>query len=255
MLRSVDALSKGERIMSEPKLETETQSATTNHLDQPRITIQPNGAYIVSGKVKLTRRIRILNAEREPIAWETGEDYLVADEPYKLCRCGLSKTKPFCDDAHETAPESEWVGTVTASHAPRSTRQKIYQGSEIVMSDDAIMCAGYAFCDRYGTVWKEMHQSSDPEVRAHIKEQVSLCPSGRLQYMLALGEEAVEIKYEPMIAVIRNGPYWVLGGIPIEAPDGKIYEVRNRQLLCRCGKSKNKPFCDGTHWDIKFRAA
>jgi len=29
--------------------------------------------------------------------------------------------------------------------------------------------------------------------------------------------------------------------------DGRAYEVRNRVSLCRCGKSKNKPFCDGSH--------
>jgi CDGSH-type Zn-finger protein len=57
-----------------------------------------------------------------------------------------------------------------------------------------------------------------------------------------------------MIAVIPNGPLWVLGGIPIEAPDGFVYEVRNRQLLCRCGHSQNKPFCDGTHWRTHFKA-
>ena len=35
--------------------------------------------------------------------------------------------------------------------------------------------------------------------------------------------------------------------------DGFAYEVRNRVTLCRCGASKNKPFCDGSHAAIKFR--
>jgi CDGSH-type Zn-finger protein len=34
--------------------------------------------------------------------------------------------------------------------------------------------------------------------------------------------------------------------------DGFEYEARNRMTLCRCGGSKNKPFCDGTHLSIKF---
>jgi CDGSH-type Zn-finger protein len=40
--------------------------------------------------------------------------------------------------------------------------------------------------------------------------------------------------------------------VPVESAESKKYEVRNRVTLCRCGKSRNKPFCDGTHIDINF---
>ena len=40
---------------------------------------------------------------------------------------------------------------------------------------------------------------------------------------------------------------WVKGGLRIESSDGTNYEIRNRVTLCRCGKSKNKPFCDSSH--------
>jgi CDGSH-type Zn-finger protein len=49
-----------------------------------------------------------------------------------------------------------------------------------------------------------------------------------------------------------SGPLWLRGGIPVFAADGFAYEVRNRVTLCRCGASKNKPFCDGSHAAIKF---
>ena len=39
---------------------------------------------------------------------------------------------------------------------------------------------------------------------------------------------------------------------PIESADGKKYEIRNRVTLCRCGKSNNKPFCDGNHLQSRF---
>ena len=42
-------------------------------------------------------------------------------------------------------------------------------------------------------------------------------------------------------------------GIQIESEDGTLYEVRNRVTLCRCGKSSNMPFCNGSHASIKFR--
>ncbi len=51
---------------------------------------------------------------------------------------------------------------------------------------------------------------------------------------------------DPGIGV--SGPIWVRGGVRIESAEGKIYEIRNRVTLCRCGKSKNKPFCDSAHW-------
>jgi len=74
------------------------------------------------------------------------------------------------------------------------------------------------------------------------------------------------------IKIIKNGPYLVsggvpllekiiapkgneyefIGGIPIESSDGHIYEVRNRLVLCRCGESRNKPFCDATHISVGF---
>ena len=44
-----------------------------------------------------------------------------------------------------------------------------------------------------------------------------------------------------------SGPIYVRGGIPVVSADGKTYEIRNRVTLCRCGRSDNKPFCNGSH--------
>src|SRR3989344_5837069 len=50
-----------------------------------------------------------------------------------------------------------------------------------------------------------------------------------------------------------SGPLWIRGGIPVESASGEQYEVRNRVTLCRCGKSKNKPFCNGSHMTSGFK--
>jgi CDGSH-type Zn-finger protein len=81
---------------------------------------------------------------------------------------------------------------------------------------------------------------------------VSLCPSGRLAYAPAEGEPDVEPAFERHLALCRNGPILVRGGVRVESEDGEPYEVRNRQTLCRCGRSANKPFCDGTHKRVGF---
>ena len=81
---------------------------------------------------------------------------------------------------------------------------------------------------------------------------ISLCPSGRLVETTPSGEDR-EPAFEPSIGVIRDGPIWVRGGIPVESADGFTYEIRNRVTLCRCGHSSNKPFCDGSHSAVGFR--
>ena len=91
-------------------------------------------------------------------------------------------------------------------------------------------------------------------MREKLETMVSLCPSGRLQYSHRMGGELVEPPYEPSIGVQVDGPLLVRGGIRVVSSDGETWQVRNRVTLCRCGHSSNKPFCDGTHKVIGFRA-
>ena len=54
----------------------------------------------------------------------------------------------------------------------------------------------------------------------------------------------------------RDGPLLVRGPIQLVAADGSpIACERDPIALCRCGRSQIKPFCDGTHKLIGFRAA
>lgn len=60
---------------------------------------------------------------------------------------------------------------------------------------------------------------------------------------------------ETTITPYRNGPYLVRGPIMLLDQDGKEIEVKRRVIaLCRCGRSQMRPFCDGTHKSIRFRA-
>ena len=214
----------------------------------PRIVIESNGPYIVTGLTVLARRERVLNAQGEAVSWANGDDIPV-DASVRLCRCGQSRNKPFCDDRHERA---DFVGTLVADRAPGYTRRRVFEGVGMAMTDDTSLCAGYGFCDRYGGVWNRITGTADPQVRASVQRQISLCPTGRLEYLSGPDGRLVDTQYPPMLAVIPNGPLWVLGGVPVIAPDGYVYEIRNRVTLCRCGQSKNKPFCDGTHWQVNF---
>src|SRR3990167_4579806 len=100
---------------------------------EPHIKIQEHGPYVVSGNVKLTRRIRVRNAEGEAVDWQAGEDYPVEGETHKLCRCGHSDKMPFCDDHHER--EDAWAAALTADRAPGETRRQLLQGTGLIMTD------------------------------------------------------------------------------------------------------------------------
>ncbi|MEA4888746.1 MAG: CDGSH iron-sulfur domain-containing protein [Clostridiaceae bacterium] len=119
-------------------------------------------------------------------------------------------------------------------------------------------CAYARFCHRNaGNAW-ELTRNSDDETNKNEAMQAAYeCPSGRLAAMDKAGK-IYDPEYEPSVNIIQDpqknvsGGIFVKGNIPIEAADGQIYEPRNRVVLCRCGRSANKPFCDATHIPISF---
>ena len=57
------------------------------------------------------------------------------------------------------------------------------------------------------------------------------------------------------ITPYRNGPYLVRGDFRLLDPQGDQIELRRATIaLCRCGQSRSRPFCDGTHKLIDFKA-
>jgi CDGSH-type Zn-finger protein len=222
--------------------------------DRMKIKVCEDGPYTVFGGIPLDEQIMVPDAEGQSMAWFTGKEIPVSEE-YDLCRCGRSKTKPFCDGTHG---EIFFDGTETASRKsfieqiePKTT------GPELILSDVVALCASARFCDRAGGVWDNTRASNDPEARKIAIQEVWDCPAGRLVLHNKSGQ-LVEPEFEPSISLVLDpvvpapGPLWVRGGIPIEAADGTLYEIRNRVTLCRCGLSANKPFCDGKHENVEL---
>ncbi|GGH80654.1 CDGSH-type Zn-finger protein [Pullulanibacillus pueri] len=59
---------------------------------------------------------------------------------------------------------------------------------------------------------------------------------------------------EATIKVNDNGPYVVTGSFTVVDAEGNTFETKKAVSLCRCGRSSNKPFCDGTHKQIEFES-
>jgi CDGSH-type Zn-finger protein len=212
-----------------------------------KITVRENGPYVVEGGVPLVRKSPVVSEHGEPMTWKKS-DILTSDERYTLCRCGLSSNKPFCDGTHRV---EGFDGTETADSAPVACRHTDYAGSPLVVKYDTSLCMHAGFCgNRLTNVWQMTQDSEDTQVRAQMIAMLERCPSGALSY--TIDGEAMEPDLPQEIAITPDGALWVSGGITIERADGQPCEVRNRVTLCRCGASKNKPYCDGAHTESGF---
>jgi len=189
------------------------------------------------------------NAAGESLDYREGKTYPTSQQ-YALCRCGQSGNKPFCDGTHKKV---SFHGEETASRVPYSERAQSIEGPTMLLTDVENLCAFARFCDPKGQVWNLVQQADTPETRKLVEHEAGHCPSGRLVVRDRATGEAIEPKFEPSIGLIEDtakkvrGPIWVRGGIPVVSVDGETYEVRNRMTLCRCGRSANKPLCDGSH--------
>lgn len=213
------------------------------------IKVTKNGPYYVTGNIPLIKTVIEADEEGYPCNWKETDKYSY-NPAYRLCRCGKSENKPFCDNHHKNA---KFDGTETAKNDDFEYNAKVYDGPELKLLDNKELCVGAGFCTRAGNIWNLVVHSDTPEYKEIAIQEASDCPSGRL--VLRDNEEnSLEPVFEHSIAVTEDeedipGPLWIRGGIQIQSADKKSYKKRNRVTLCRCGNSKNKPLCDGSHLD------
>jgi CDGSH-type Zn-finger protein len=220
--------------------------------DAVRIRVTKNGPYVVHGAVPIVRQTIVTDEKGESVAWRSGE--ALPDRPScTLCRCGASDNKPYCDGSHTLAG---FDGTETASHAPYDEAAVAMTGPRVVLMDQVDLCSDARFCAAKGKAWRRVEQD-DKESREIVVEESDLCPSGRytaVEFDGTVHEPTLAAQIglveDPKAGV--SGPLWVQSGILVTAEDGTPYPVRNRVTLCRCGKSANKPFCDGQHIEAGF---
>lgn len=214
-----------------------------------KIKVSQDGPYLVSGSLPLAKEKIVLNKQGESVAWEKIQEYPLK-ETYALCRCGRSANMPYCDGAHV---KIKFSGTETASRQKYNECAEKTAGPELDLKDWPALCAVARFCDRLGGAWALTEQSDNPAFKQVAKQQASDCPSGRLVAQDKKTGKDLEPDLAPSISVVAEaacqgaGPLWVKGKVQIEAADGALYEKRNRVTLCRCGRSNNKPYCDGRH--------
>jgi CDGSH-type Zn-finger protein len=225
------------------------KQSVTSGINDMKIKVSKNGPYLVEGGIPLIREEICNDDEGYCRKWKEVTRYPV-QEKYALCRCGHSENKPFCDGTHV---KIHFKGTETAGNESYLHHPKIVEGQALKLEDVENLCVHARFCMRAGGIWNLTKQSGIKEARDTAIEEACNCPSGRLVIRDKKSGQVIEPELEKSIVIIEyparneHGPLWVRGGIPVESAEGKTYTVRNRVTLCRCGKSGNKPFCDGSH--------
>lgn len=131
-----------------------------------------------------------------------------------------------------------------------------YKTEEITVMYNPKLCIHAAECVKgLPKVFNPMKKPWVEPGNATVEETINVvnkCPSGALKYesTLAAKNEAIDSSTE--IKIINNGPLYFKGNISIVNFDGENIVNETRAALCRCGASKNKPFCDNSHLEVKF---
>ena len=98
--------------------------------------------------------------------------------------------------------------------------------------------------------WIKIHSETSDE----IIKTVNNCPSGALTFKRNDDMQEKTQTFQPMtkVQVIAGGPLKLEGSLIIVDKDSSETIKEGKVFLCRCGGSKNKPYCDGTHKTVEF---
>ena len=134
-----------------------------------------------------------------------------------------------------------------------------YKGSSETVTWDRRLCIHVGECGRAkGDLFVAGRDPwCDPNLadRANTAEVVARCPTGALAVHGDDGQLVEAAPAENEIAVSNDGPLYVSGDLSVDGAADDMQSVNRRAALCRCGASKNKPFCDNSHREIAFQDA
>ena len=168
-----------------------------------------------------------------------------------LCRCGESNLKPLCDGTHAS------VGFDGTREDSQKGELEYYEGKEITIVFDRYLCMGAGFCGELEPVFgthEEPKYEPDAGSVEDIIATIKKCPSGALSYIVD-GVHYRDYFKVTRIAVQQDGPYNCEGEIGLidDQDSDTLLPPADHYTLCRCGGSKKKPICDGSHIDNGFK--
>ncbi len=174
--------------------------------------------------------------------FEGVEGQIETTQEMLLCRCGQSNNKPFCDGAHVAS------GFKDKREENEDDERLIFPGDPITIYENVAICSHAGYCPSgKPDKWRPKMPNSgftDEELIEKIKK----CPSGALSYARGTTEHRNPKAGRPQnIRIRKDGPLEIEGGIELRNAEWGECASHEHCTLCRCGASKFKPFCDGTH--------
>lgn len=137
--------------------------------------------------------------------------------------------------------------------------RKEYRSERIAVSFDPGRCIHARECVRglpeVFDVNKRPWVQPDNAPPDAVAEVVTRCPTGALQFRREDGGLPENVPEENVVVVAENGPLYVRGDVEVRDHADNTLLEDTRLALCRCGESRNKPFCDNSHKGSGFRDA
>jgi CDGSH-type Zn-finger protein/uncharacterized Fe-S cluster protein YjdI len=131
-----------------------------------------------------------------------------------------------------------------------------FPGNQVDVVWDGRLCIHIAECGRAkGDLFVGGRQPwCQPDLAGadEVIDVVERCPTGALTYDVKQGDRTESPQEENTVTVSCNGPYFSRGDLAIENAPDDMPGLAFRAALCRCGHSKNKPFCDNSHEEARF---
>jgi uncharacterized Fe-S cluster protein YjdI len=133
---------------------------------------------------------------------------------------------------------------------------QVFEHEGLTVTFDARRCYHAAECVRH--LPAVFDSSARPWIRPEradaqaIIATVHRCPSGALR--VSREGTPIDIATDGLsVRVARNGPLELRGDVRLVYEDGTVVAEDSRVSLCRCGESRRKPLCDGTHRSCGFK--
>jgi CDGSH-type Zn-finger protein/uncharacterized Fe-S cluster protein YjdI len=151
------------------------------------------------------------------------------------------------------------VGDLKDEERSMSDKKSVYEyeGKQVDAAWDQRLCIHVGECTRaHGELFKSGRDpwgQPDRGEADYVVDVVKRCPTGALTYKRKDGGEAETPEAANRVVVANNGPLYLSGDLEVQGAAEDMPGVRFRVALCRCGQSKNKPFCDNQHEKIDFR--